>query len=113
MFAHPYGIERTLGGVAGVGAAQTPQPRGRVHKVPPGHPLVKRILLRTQPDEAVEGWIVPNLLAEDLHGTLAGIKLSGRQLEKSGLARAVGTEQAGDAGGDPDRELVDPDVVAR
>src|SRR5262249_33755096 len=81
-------------------------------KVPAGHPLVERVLLRAEPDEAVEPRVVPDLLAQNAHLTLAGVKLTGGKLQQRGLAGAVGPEQAGHARRDPDRQLVEPNNVA-
>src|SRR5262249_22756520 len=69
-------------------------------------------LLRTEPDEAIERGVVPGALAQDAHFALARPKLPCRQLEERALARAVGSEQSGNARGDSQRQLVQADDVA-
>ena len=96
-------------------AARRPEPGqfcGGVDEVPARHPLVKCVLLRTEADQAVERRVVPHLLAQHAHRPLAGVKLPGGQLQQGRLPRPIGTEQPGDAGVDPQVQLVDADHVA-
>src|SRR5690242_6775318 len=80
-------------------------------EIPTGHPFVEGVLFGAQADEAVEGVIVPDTVAEDTHFPLAGMELPRRQLQKRRLAGAVGTEQPGDARRNPERNVVDADDV--
>ena len=83
--------------VARRGAAQAAEPGAGEHEIPAGHPLVKRVLLRTQADRAIQRRVVPDRLAEHADRALARPQLAGRQLQQRRLAGAVRPEQAGDA----------------
>ena len=92
-----------------------PMPLSRAQlrmKLAPGHPFVEGVLLGAEADQAVQGRVIPGGLAEDEDIALAGLELAGGELEEGGLARSIGPEQAGDADGQRDGELVEPDHVA-
>ena len=94
VLGHADGFDRAGGGIAGGGAAQPAQPGRGVHEILPRHPFVKRILLRAEADDPVQRRIVPDILAQNAHRPLAGIKLPGGELKQRRFPRAVGAEQA-------------------
>ena len=76
------------------------QAQKRDHPLVTGHPIVERVLLGTHPDAQEDVGIAPHRLSENPHRAFARFQLSGDQLQQRRLARAIRSQQAGDAATD-------------
>ena len=82
VLGHADGFDCLRGGGARVGAGQTAETGAGVDEIPAGHPFVEGILLGAKADVAIERWMVPDGLAENIYSALAGIKLAGGELQQ-------------------------------
>ena len=107
---HLHQRDRRLGGRAGVG--QPVQLGVGDHELAAGEVLEQRLALGDQADLAVDLLVAPQRLA--VEGDRAGRRReeARHHRDQGGLAGAVGAEQAGDAGADGHRDVVDGDDVA-
>ena len=102
--------DRACGGRARVG--QPVQLGVGQHELPAGEEVVQRLALGDQADRPVDLLVAPDRLAVEGDGAGGGRQEAGHHVDQRGLAGAVGAEQAGDAGADGHRDVVDRDDVA-
>ena len=112
VLGHADLLEDPLRGGPRAPTAQAGERAAGGQELAPGHPLEEGVLLGAESDQPVQPGVVPGPVPEHPHLALAGPELAGRQLQERALARAVGPEQARDAGRQPERQVVHADHVA-
>ena len=108
---HLDGVERSTGG--GLGIGQPVQLRVGQHELPAGDDVVHRLALGHEPDAA--GRSARCATPARRRGSRVpddGARKPRHHVDQRRLAGAVGAEQAGDAGADRHRHVVDGDDVA-
>lgn len=107
---HLHQVEGPAGRV--VGGRQAVQPGRRQHELPAGEEAVHGLLLGHQADLPVDVVVVPDLPAVQGRRAVRRREESGHHVQQRRLAGAVRAEQAGDAGPDRHRDVVDRHDVA-
>ena len=88
------------------------QTHERRHPFKAGHPIVEGVLLGTEADAVVQAGFCQIGSPRTRDAAFARLELPGDELHERRLARAVRPEQAGDAGRDRDRDVVQADDLA-
>ncbi len=85
---------------------------GELNEFTPRVEIVDGLMFRHDADPAVEFRVAADRLSEDAHLAARCSGEAGHHVEEGCLARAVGAEQAGDAGANFERDLIDSDDIA-
>src|SRR5436190_1436241 len=105
-------LQRVFRGLFGLRTRHPVESQEGFHELLPGEPAVERVVLGAVAEAPLHRDVVPRILAQEPQGPLVRMQLADEELEQRGLAGAVRTDEACDAGAERGRKAVEAEDLA-